>query len=428
MKDCIGVVGLGYVGLPIATAFDKAGFPVIGYDVDGKRIDELKEGKDRTGECAPEILKAAKIRFTVDPASLKEASFIIVTVPTPIDEANRPDTRYLRSAAETVGKNLSKGTIVVFESTVYPGVTEEICLPIIERESGMKAGVDFKIGYSPERINPGDKEHTLDKVVKVVSGMDEQTLNEVARIYGAICKAGTWKAPTIKTAEAAKVIENIQRDLNIALMNELTVLFKKVGINTKDVLDAAATKWNFHRYSPGLVGGHCIGVDPYYLTHLAETMGIHPQLILAGRRINDNMASYVADQVLLGLVKTGKVVNKSRVLVLGVTFKENIPDTRNSKVFQMIDELKKYGVEVHACDPFVDHEKILARFSARPVSWPLNGIRYDAVVVAVPHEEFKTSLPASRIESLLNLPGTVVDVKWMYKPADFSKDVVYETL
>ena len=423
----IAVVGLGYVGLPIASAFDSAGYSVIGFDIDPLRIKELLSFHDSTCELDKKTLQNMKAQFTTDPSLLKKAGFIIVTVPTPIDKANHPDLSLLKSASKIIGENLSPGSIVVFESTVYPGVTEEICLPILESASGLKAGVDFKVGYSPERINPGDKEHTLDKVIKVVSGMDEQSLELIAEVYGSICKKGVWKAPSIKVAEAAKVIENIQRDLNIGLMNELAVLFGKLGINTRDVLAASATKWNFHSYTPGLVGGHCIGVDPYYLTYLAETIGLHSQIILAGRRTNDQMPHHIAHQVILGLVKAGKVVNKSRALILGAAFKENVPDTRNSKVFHLVKELKKYGVETHVCDPFIEHEKILSLFNAKPVQWPLDGIRYDAVVAAVCHDQFKT-LPAQRIEALLNPPGVVMDVKWLYRKEDFSPSVIYESL
>lgn len=428
MNRTIAIIGLGYVGLPIACAFGKEGLSVFGYDVDAARVEELKQGHDRTGECDPEMLKSGRLHFSSEPGILKRADFVIITVPTPIDKANRPDLSHLISASQTVGENLKRGSIVVFESTVYPGVTEDVCVPILERSSGLKCGVDFKVGYCPERINPGDKAHTLDKVIKVISGIDEDSLNVIAEVYAAICKAGLWKAPNIKTAEAAKVIENIQRDLNIALMNELAILFKTVGIETKDVLDAAATKWNFHKYTPGLVGGHCIGVDPYYLTHLAEMKGYHPQLILAGRRINDHMADYVVDQVLLGLVKTGKVVNRSKVLVLGVTFKENVSDTRNSKVLQVIEGLRKFGVSLSACDPFVDHERILSGFGVTPARWPLNGVKYDAVVLAVPHERFKKDLTPSFIEGFLQLPGTVLDVKWAFKKEDFSENVLYLAL
>lgn len=424
----VGVVGLGYVGLPIACALAGEGYPVIAYDIDAVRLGELTKGRDRTGECNATSLSNSNLRFTSDPKALKKADFIIITVPTPVDKANRPDLRNLTSASQTVGENLKRGSVVVIESTVYPGVTENHCIPIIEKASGFQAGADFKFGYCPERMNPGDKKHTLDKVIKVISGSDQEALKSIVSVYEKICKAGLWKAPNIKTAEAAKVIENIQRDLNIAFMNELSILFNKLGIGTRDVLEAAQTKWNFLRYFPGLVGGHCIGVDPYYLTHLAETVNYHPQLILAGRRINDYMGEYVADQLVLGLVKTGKVVNQSKVLILGVTFKENIPDTRNSKVFQVIERLKKYGVQVFASDPHVDAEKIRSEFNADFEPWPLHSKKYDAVILAVPHEAFKKDLSPGRIETFLNLPGTFMDVKWVFKKEDFSSKVFYESL
>lgn len=428
MSGNIALIGLGYVGLPIACALAEEGFPVIAHDIDEARIRELSEHRDRTGECDSKSLENPNLHFTGNPAEIKNADFIIITVPTPVDKANRPDLRNLVAASQTVGKHLKRGAIVVVESTVYPGVTETVCVPIIEQESGFKANVDFKFGYCPERINPGDKNHSLDKVVKVVSGSDEMALSAIADVYGKICKHGLWKAPNVKTAEAAKVIENIQRDLNIAFMNELSILFNKLGIKTRDVLEAAATKWNFIRFSPGLVGGHCIGVDPYYLTHLAETVGYHPQLILAGRRINDAMGDYVADQLLLGLVKTGKTVNQSKVLILGVTFKENVPDTRNSKIFQVIEHLKKYGLDVDACDPHVSPEKIREEFHVNSVSWPINGEKYDAVILAVSHDAFKKNLSPAKIESLLIMPGTFMDVKWVFKKEDFSREVFYESL
>lgn len=424
----ISIVGLGYVGLPIACAFDQAGFQVVGYDIDPSRIEELEQRYDRTRECASELLSKSKILFTVDPLELRKTNFIIITVPTPIDKAMRPDLTALVEASITVGKNLSKGSMVVFESTVYPGVTEEVCVPLLEANSKLKLGVDFKVGYCPERINPGDKNHTLDKVIKVVSASDESALEKVAEVYRAICKAGIWKASSIKTAEAAKVIENVQRDLNIALMNELSVLFKKIGINTKEVLDAASTKWNFHRYVPGLVGGHCIGVDPYYLTYLAQVLGHHPELILAGRRINDQIPHHVVSRILLGLVKAGKLVNKSKILILGLTFKENIPDTRNSKVYHIIEELKQYGSTVFAVDPFVDSQQVSEKFHAHPAPWPLDGAQYDALVMAVAHDEFKEKLDIAQIEQHLNLPGVVFDLKWLYDPSCFGKEVFYESL
>src|SRR3989338_2363234 len=319
MEDMkIGIVGLGYVGLPLAVAFGKSRFaPVIGYSRSQSRIDALKDAKDPGGELSGEELRAARIDYTVDPKNLADANFIIVTVPTPVTKANQPDLSPVEDASSMIGRYMKPWTVVVYESTVYPGVTEEICVPLLEKASGLKCGLDFLVGYSPERINPGDKDHTIENTIKVVSGMNAVTLEHIAAVYGEICKAGLHKAPSIKTAEAEKVIENVQRDLNVALINELSLIFRKMGIYTKDVLDAAGTKWNFHRYQPGLVGGHCIGVDPYYLTHKAVELGYHPEVILAGRRINDSMAEYVAELMVEGLIEAGKVVRGSKVLVLG---------------------------------------------------------------------------------------------------------------
>lgn len=424
----IAVVGLGYVGLPIACAFAAAGFPVVGYDIDAGRIAELARGHDRTGECSPERLKNSNIRYTTNPSELTQSNFIIITAPTPINQANRPDLSALLDASKTVGQNLSPGSIVVFESTVYPGVTEELCGPLIQKESGLSLGSDFKLGYCPERINPGDREHTLEKIVKVISGSDSEALKTIAQVYGTICKGGIWKASQIKVAEAAKVIENVQRDLNIALMNELSMLFERIGINTRDVLDAAGSKWNFHRYTPGLVGGHCIGVDPYYLTHLAETVGHHPQLILAGRRINDQMPRHVVDRMLLALVKAGKIVNQSKILILGVTFKENIPDTRNSKVAQVSSELANYGIDVYASDPVVPAALIRTEFQAEPVDWPLDSTQYDLILVAVKHREFQNGLNVDDLAKRLIPPGIIYDLKWMYDRKSFPPSIRYETL
>src|SRR5690349_6890406 len=332
MKErMVAVVGLGYVGLPIAVSFGKHN-RTIGFDINKAKIEELQGGFDRTGEVSAAELKSSQVHYTADPAALKNADFIIVAVPTPINEALQPDLKALYVSSELIGKHLAPGTIVVYESTVYPGVTEEVCLPILEKTSGLKAGTDFKVGYSPERINPGDKEHTLEKIVKVVSAQDEESLEIVAATYGKVVKAGVHRASSIKVAEAAKVIENTQRDLNIALMNELALIFHRLGIDTKGVLEAAGTKWNFLKFSPGLVGGHCIGVDPYYLTHKAESVGYHPEMILAGRRLNDNMALYVAGEIIKLMTAKRIHVKGARTLVLGMTFKENCPDIRNSKV------------------------------------------------------------------------------------------------
>ena len=368
VKICL--VGLGYVGLPLAIEFSKVeNLKVIGFDISQEKIEKLKAGIDPTGEVGDEVIKKSQIEFTNDPKKISQANFIIIAVPTPIyEQTNQPDLSLVESASKIVGQNLSAGSAVVYESTVYPGVTEEICLPILEKESGLKNGVDFKIGYSPERINPGDKQHTIDKIIKVVSGQDQEMLEKVAGVYGLVCKAGVYRAPNIKTAEAAKVIENIQRDLNIALMNELALIFEKLDINTQAVIEAAATKWNFHKYLPGLVGGHCIGVDPYYLTYRAEQLGYEPKVILAGRTLNDSMAGIVAKKVLANL--TNPV--SPRILVLGLTFKENVNDFRNSKVKDVIATLKQSGATVFAADPFAvngEMEKIFGLEKSTEKDW-----------------------------------------------------------
>ncbi len=352
-RAVIAVVGLGYVGLPLAAAFGKQ-VPVIGFDISAAKIAELKSGHDSTGELSAADLAATRIDYTTDPSRLKEASFIIVTVPTPLSDDKKPDLGPLHSSSTSIGRNLSPGTIVVYESTVYPGVTEDFCVPILEQESGLECGRDFTVGYSPERINPGDKVHTVDKIIKVVSGQNAATLEVVAKVYELIVTAGVHRASSIKVAEAAKVIENTQRDLNIALMNELALIFDRMGIPTREVLEAAGTKWNFLKFTPGLVGGHCIGIDPYYLTYKAESIGYHPQVILAGRRINDGMGKYVAEMTIKKLIQADKPVKGCRVLVLGLTFKENVPDIRNTRVIDIIEELRSYGVEPLVCDPMAD--------------------------------------------------------------------------
>ena len=356
-ESAVAVVGLGYVGLPLAVAFARH-FKVIGFDLNDRRVRELASGLDRTGEVTSEALKGCSARFTSDPAALREARAVIVAVPTPIDEHRNPDLSPVEGASRTVGRNLSEGTVVVYESTVYPGVTEEICLPILEAESGLRCGIGFTMGYSPERINPGDKVHTLETIKKIVSGSDASTLDLLAELYGTVVKAGIHRAPSIKVAEAAKVIENTQRDLNIALMNELSIIFDRLGIDTLDVLEAAGTKWNFLPFRPGLVGGHCIGVDPYYLTFKAEELGCHPQVILAGRRINDEMGKHVAETCVKLLIRQGRLVNAARVGVLGFTFKENVPDLRNTRVIDVIRELREYGLEVLVHDPLADSDEV----------------------------------------------------------------------
>ncbi|AMV72651.1 nucleotide sugar dehydrogenase [Desulfuromonas carbonis] len=412
----LAVVGLGYVGLPLAAAFGKV-VEVIGFDISAKKIAELKEGFDATGELTRDDLAATRIDFTLDAARLAEASFLIVTVPTPIDEAKRPDLRPVESASRTIGRHLAKGSIVVFESTVYPGVTEEICVPILEAESGLKCGVDFSVGYSPERINPGDKVHTVDKIVKVVSGLDAATLATVAAVYELVVSAGVHRAASIKVAEAAKVIENTQRDLNIALMNELALIFGRLGIPTRDVLAAAGTKWNFLKFTPGLVGGHCIGVDPYYLTFKAESIGYHPQVILAGRRINDGMGKHVAEMTVKELIRADKAVKGARVLVLGLTFKENVPDIRNSKVIDIVRELAEYGVEVVIHDPVADPAEAAHEYGVTLT--PLDAVQdVDGVVWAVAHQEF-AALDFSRLGKLYRDGGSgkvLIDVKAQLDP------------
>lgn len=383
----LSLVGLGYVGMPIAVAFAKR-VDVIGFDINEEKIGLYKKGIDPTKEVGNEVIKQTTVDFTTNPARLKEAKFHIVAVPTPVKDDHTPDLTPLKSASRTLGRNLTKGSIVVFESTVFPGATEDICIPILEEESGLKAGVDFKVGYSPERINPGDKVHRLETIVKVVSGQDEDSLETIAKVYELVVDAGVYKAESIKVAEAAKVIENSQRDINIAFMNELSIIFNKMGIDTKAVLEAAGTKWNFLKFSPGLVGGHCIGVDPYYLTYKAEQMGYHSQIILSGRQINDDMGKYVAENTVKRMIKANKQINGSRVAIFGVTFKENTPDVRNTKVIDVINELEEYGVEVLVVDPVADEDDLLNEFGIKLSK--INDIEnVDAVVFAVPHDEFK---------------------------------------
>jgi len=382
----IAVVGLGYVGLPLAVALARH-FPVIGFDICVGRVAELREGRDRTGEVEAAALKESSMEFSADPGDLSRAGLIIVTVPTPIDTHRNPDLGPMRRASATVGKHMGKGSVVVYESTVYPGVTEETCVPILERESGFSCNRDFFVGYSPERINPGDKVHTVDRIVKVVAGSTPETLHLLSLIYGAIVTAGVHKASSIRVAEAAKVIENTQRDLNIALMNELSLIFDRLGLDTLDVLEAAGTKWNFLPFRPGLVGGHCIGVDPYYLTHKAEEVGYHPQVILAGRRINDGMGKYVAQKAIKMLIASGRKVGQARVGVFGLTFKENVPDLRNTRVVDIKAELAEFGVTVLVHDPLADPAE--ARHEYNLELTPLDAMRdLDAAILAVPHADY----------------------------------------
>lgn len=418
-KEKICVVGLGYVGLPLAVLLSKK-FAVIGHDANAEKIKELKNGLDRTGEVGTEGVKEARIDFTDDPSEIKKAKFIILAIPTPVDEHNDPDLEPLKRATATVGKNLAAGSIVVYESTVYPGVTEEICLPILEKESGLKCGQDFKIGYSPERVNPGDKEHAIDRIVKVVSAMDAESLNVVDKVYGSITNGGTFRAASIKVAEAAKAIENTQRDLNVALMNELAIIFQRLGISIYDVLDAAGTKWNFLKFTPGLVGGHCIGVDPYYLTYLAESLGHHPEVILAGRRINDSMGRFVARQIIKEMSKMDKVISAARVAILGITFKENIPDTRNSKVVDLYKEMAAFGLQPLVYDPRADKKEVEKEYGIKLCDWSdLKNL--DLIVLAVPHKEFKEK-SAQDFRALMNSDRLLfADVKKVFEKGDFAK-------
>ncbi len=414
----IAVVGLGYVGLPLAATFGKKA-DVIGFEIQLEKIEQLKAGFDATGELTGDDLKNTRIHYTSNPADLKTADFVIVTVPTPIDQNNNPDLTPLEKASTTIGQNLKSGAIVVYESTVYPGVTEDICVPILEQESGLKCGVDFKVGYSPERINPGDKVHTVEKILKVVSGMDDETLETIARVYEMVIKAGVHRASSIKVAEAAKVIENTQRDLNIALINELSLIFNKLDIPTMDVLAAAGTKWNFLKFTPGLVGGHCIGVDPYYLTHKAEQIGYLPQVILAGRRINDGMGKYVAENTVKQMIKAGKVIKGSKVLILGLTFKEDVPDIRNTKVVDIVAELKDYGVEVLIHDPHADPDETQHEYGLELRDLDAVG-HVDAIIYAVSHQAFAdlTLDDFSRFCKNGNGQGVLVDVKSALKRND----------
>lgn len=386
-KEKLSIIGLGYVGLPIAVAFSSHA-SVIGFDLNGNKISLYKAGTDPTKEVGDEAIKKCSVDFTDEPARLRGAKFHIVAVPTPVNPDHTPDLTPVESASRILGQNLTKGSVVVYESTVYPGVTEEICIPILEKESGLKCGVDFKVGYSPERINPGDKVHRLETIMKIVSGMDSETLDTVAKVYELVVKAGVHRAESIKVAEAAKVIENSQRDINIAFMNELSVIFNKMGIDTKAVLEAAGTKWNFLKFSPGLVGGHCIGVDPYYLTYKAEQMGYHSQVILAGRRINDDMGKYVAENLVKHLIRADIPVKRARVAILGFTFKENCADTRNSRVIDIVNELREYGIEPTVSDPVANANEAKREYGVDFI--PIDTVRNtDAIILAVAHDYFR---------------------------------------
>lgn len=406
-EEKLSLVGLGYVGLPIAVAFSKK-VDVIGFDINAKKIETYIGGKDPTKEVGDEAIQSCNVDFTSDETRLREAKFHIVAVPTPVRSDKTPDLSPVIGASEVLGRNLTKGSVVVYESTVYPGVTEEICVPILEKESGLKCGTDFKIGYSPERINPGDKNHRLENIVKIVSGMDDETLETVADVYGLVIKAGVYRAESIKVAEAAKVIENSQRDINIAFVNELSMIFSRMGIDTKAVLKAAGTKWNFLSFEPGLVGGHCIGVDPYYLTYKADRLGYHSRIILAGRRINDGMGAYVAQELVKKMIHADVRVKSANVLVLGLTFKGNCPDTRNTKVIDILNELKSYEIKTSVYDPVADADEAEREYGIRLLNE--NELKnFDAVIVAVDHDEFKKY--------------SVDDIKAMYSDANSSKIV-----
>lgn len=410
----IAVIGLGYVGLPLVIEFGKR-VRTIGFDISVPKVESCNRGIDPSRELPDSELAAAKhAEYTADPARLQEADIVVVAVPTPVDNAHIPDFGPLVGASRTVGQNLKRGAVVVYESTVYPGATEEVCVPVLERESGFKWKEDFFVGYSPERINPGDREHTLSKIVKVVSGDTPETLGKVAALYEMIVEPGVHRTSSIKVAEASKVIENTQRDLNIALMNELAIIFEKVGIDTSEVLQAAGTKWNFLRFSPGLVGGHCIGVDPYYLTHKAEMLGYHPEVILAGRRINDVMGKYIAEQTVKNMIAAGSYVKGARVNILGLTFKENCADIRNSKVADVIKELKSYGIEVFAYDPWADADEVMHEYGVTLSTWD-DLPRSDAIVAAVAHREI-VGLALEDIQRKVVKAGVFVDVKSSFNP------------
>jgi len=412
----IGIIGLGYVGLPLAVAFGRR-YPTVGFDIHEGRIAELESGQDSTLEVEPEELASAgKLSYTSDPSGLKGCNVYVVTVPTPIDQAKQPDLRPLEAASKTVGQVLGRGDIVIYESTVYPGATEEVCVPILEEFSGLKFNKDFFAGYSPERINPGDKEHRLDTIVKVTSGSTHEAANFVDALYASILSAGTHRASSIRVAEAAKVIENTQRDVNIALINELAMIFNRLGIDTQEVLEAAGSKWNFLPFRPGLVGGHCIGVDPYYLTHKSQEIGYHPEMILAGRRINDNMGLYVADQVARLMMKKRIHVSGSRILVLGLTFKENCPDLRNTKVVDVVRELLSMGAEVDVHDPWVHADEARKEYGLEMIREPRPGT-YDAVILAVAHRQFR-DMGAGAKHALGRDPHVLYDVKYLLPVSD----------
>ena len=410
----IAVIGLGYVGLPIALEFAKH-FQVIGFDISQERVAMMQQGLDPSHELESSSFEGKDILFTANQADLRQAHFFIVTVPTPVDDYKVPDLKPLIRASRAIGKALKKGDYVIYESTVYPGCTEEDCLPILEKESGLKLGEDFKIGYSPERINPGDKDRTIDKILKIVSGSDAEALTEIAQVYGHIISAGLYKAPTIKVAEAAKVIENTQRDLNISLMNELAIIFDRMGIDTKDVIEAAGTKWNFIKFYPGLVGGHCIGVDPYYLLYKAKKLGYDPQVIHSGRRINDGMPAFIAKRLIQMLIHKSKSPQNAKVLVMGITFKENVSDIRNSKIADLIKELMSFSVNVHIVDPNASPNEVVHEYGLTLMDEPSND--YDAVIVSVGHNEYRL-LTIDYFKQIMKEAPILIDLKGMYQNTD----------
>ena len=425
-EEKLSLVGLGYVGMPIAVAFARK-IKVVGFDLNEKKIELYKSGIDPTNEVGNDVIKNTKVDFTADPSKLKEAKFHIVAVPPPVNDDHTPDLTPVEGASRILGQNLTKGSVVVFESTVYPGVTEDICVPILEKESGLKCGVDFKIGYSPERINPGDKVHRLETITKIVSGMDEETLDTVAKVYELVVEAGVYRADSIKVAEAAKVIENSQRDINIAFMNELSIIFNKMGIDTKSVLEAAGTKWNFLKFQPGLVGGHCIGVDPYYLTYKAEELGYHSQIILSGRRINDDMGKYVAESMVKNLIKADIPVKGAKVAILGFTFKENCPDTRNTKVIDIYKELGEYGITPIVVDPAADADEAKRLYGITFDT--MDAVKnMDAVIVAVAHKEF-LSLDKEKISAFFDpnhSKKVFMDIKGLFDRKEYlTEDYIY---
>jgi UDP-N-acetyl-D-galactosamine dehydrogenase len=425
-EEKVSVIGLGYVGLPVALAFARTQPDVVGFDISADRVRELSEGHDRTEEVTADALGSTTLKWTCDAGALTGTSFFVVTVPTPIDANKQPDLGPLRRASAMIGPYLSPGTIVVYESTVYPGVTEEICGPLLEKASGLKAGVDFFLGYSPERINPGDRTHTLERIVKVVAGQTDAALERIADAYGAFVQAGVYRATSIRVAEAAKVIENTQRDLNIALMNELALIFDRMGLRTHDVLQAAGTKWNFLPFTPGLVGGHCIGVDPYYLTAKAEELGYFPQVILAGRRINDGMGGYIAGRLVKLLVAADRPLRGARVAVLGLTFKENVPDLRNSRVPDILQELRDFGIEPVVVDPMASAKEAKHEYDVTLVEMS-EVTDMDAIVLAVNHRQL-IEHGASWLEKCLTPGGVIIDVKSVYSSADFSPSTHYWSL